>query len=81
MQVVDLLAFEFVLVGVELIKTEDDVRRFIATADEIVVNPIASVNRNTTEGRILTIDRDRIDIRLTPGRSYRSGRSIHQKSG
>ena len=73
-QVVDLLAFEFVLVGVELIKTEDDVRRFIATADEIVVNPIAPVNRNTTEGRILTIDRDRIDIRLTPGRS-----SVRQK--
>ena len=68
-KVIDLLAFDFTIVGVELLNRDQEISEFGDTVDELTVSSIRLPDGTVGTGKRLRIDKNRIYIDLTPGRS------------
>ena len=65
----DLIAVEFVIVGVELLNTTQSLSRFGSTMREYRWSPISQAQNGFGDGRRISLDRERIYLDLTATRS------------
>ena len=65
----DLIAIEFVVVGVELLNTAQSLGRFGSTLREYRWTPISQAQNGFGDGRRISLDRERIYLDLTAARS------------
>ena len=62
----DLIAADFVVVGVELLNSKQSIQRFGNTLDEFRWMPVTQAQNGFGDGKRISIDRDRIYLDLTP---------------
>jgi hypothetical protein len=65
----DLIAADFVVVGVELLNSKQSIQRFGNTLDEFRWMPVTQAQNGFGDGKRISIDRDRIYLDLISGRS------------
>ena len=68
-QIVDLLAVEFVLVGVEILNSNQAIAEFGETIDELAVTTIRQSDGSIGPAKRLRIDKPRIYVDLSPERT------------
>ena len=68
-RIVDLIAADFVVVGVELLNSPQSIQLFGNTFDEFRWMPVTQAQNGFGDGKRISLDRDRIYIDLISGRS------------
>jgi hypothetical protein len=68
-RIVDLIAADFVVVGVELLNSPQSIQRFGNTFDEFRWMSVTQAQNGFGDGKRISLDRDRIYIDLISGRS------------
>ena len=66
---IDLIAIEFVIVGVELLNGTQSLGRFGSSFREYRWTPVSQAENSFGDGRRVSLDRERIYLDLTPSRS------------
>ena len=66
---IDLIAAEFVIVGVELLNSTQSIERFGNTFYEFRWTTVTQAQNGFGDGRRISLDRDRIYVDVTPSRS------------